>query len=90
LILPFVIVAVALIEWVSWGSVEYGATGAAAGYACETLTGMGNLLKRGKNNPINTADIQSGHEAISKGGKLGIAEYVPPEHAFQLYNDQAD
>jgi hypothetical protein len=62
----------------AYGNYEYGATGAAAGFSDGLLQGMGDLIKMGKNNPINRSDIQSGFDAISNGGKLSTIEYTPP------------
>ena len=62
----------------AYGNFQYGATGAAAKYSCETLTGMGDRLHGGHNNPINTRDIQSGFNAIYSGGTLSIIDYNPP------------
>jgi hypothetical protein len=65
----------------AYGNFTYGATGEAAGYSCKTLTGMGDLLHHGNNNPINTTDITSGYNAISNGGTLNIIDYTPPTPA---------
>ena len=62
----------------AYGNFAYGATGAAAGYSCGLLTGMGDLLHGGKNYPINTNDIISGYNAISNGGTLNVIDYTPP------------
>jgi uncharacterized protein RhaS with RHS repeats len=62
----------------AYGNFEYGATGEAAGYSLNVLTGMGDLLHGGSNNPINTTDITSGFNAVATGGKLGVADYTPP------------
>ncbi|WP_213739143.1 polymorphic toxin type 44 domain-containing protein [Bradyrhizobium sp. dw_411] len=58
----------------AFGNFEYGATGAAAGYSNRTLTGMGDLLHGGTNNPINTQDITSGANAINNGGTLSTID----------------
>jgi len=58
----------------AFGNFEYGATGAAVGYSNGTLTGMGDLLHRGTNNPINTQDILSGANAINSGGTLSMID----------------
>jgi hypothetical protein len=54
----------------AYGNFEYGATGAANGYSSGTLTGMGNALHGGSNNPINTTDINSGFNAVNNGGVI--------------------
>jgi RHS repeat-associated protein len=61
----------------AYGNFAYGATGAAAGYSCNTLTGVADALHRGHNNPINTRDITLGYSAISRGGSLSIIDYTP-------------
>ena len=61
----------------AYGNFEYGATGAAAGFSCSLLQFAANVLHKGKNNPINTADIQTGYNVISNGGTLGIINYTP-------------
>jgi len=38
----------------AFGNFEYGATGAAASFACDRLTGAGDFLHGGQNNQINT------------------------------------
>jgi RHS repeat-associated protein len=58
----------------AFGNFEYGATGEAAGYSCPTLTGVGDALHHGTNNPINTADIISGFNAIANEGVLSVEE----------------
>ena len=60
----------------AYGNFAYGATGIAAGYSAGTLQSVANWLKGGNNNPINTADIQSGIDAIKNGGTLGVQEYL--------------
>ena len=62
----------------AYGNFAYGATGAAAGYSCGLLTGVGDLLHGGTNYPINTNDIISGYNAISSGGTLNVIDYTPP------------
>jgi hypothetical protein len=62
----------------AYGNFAYGATGAAAGYSCGDLTGMGDLLHGGSNNPINTSDIVSGFNAINNGGNLSVIDYNSP------------
>jgi len=49
---------------------ELGATGAAAFIGLPILEAEADRLHGGTNDPINRADIQSGFEAIDKGGKL--------------------
>jgi hypothetical protein len=66
-------------QYDAYGNFEYGATGAAAGYSCGTLTGMGDLLHGGTNYPINTSDIQTGYYAIQTGNKLSTIDYTPPK-----------
>ncbi len=58
----------------AFGNFEYGATGAAAGYSNRTLTGMGDLLHGGTNNPINTQDITNEANAINSGGTLSTID----------------
>jgi len=62
----------------AYGNFQFGATGAAAGFSCQTLTGLGDAVHNGHNNPINTKDIQSGFNAINNGGRLSIMDYLPP------------
>jgi hypothetical protein len=62
----------------AYGNFSYGATGAADGFKCKTLQDEANKLHGGKNNPINTTDIQSGFDAIHNGGTLSTKEYTPP------------
>jgi RHS repeat-associated protein len=49
---------------------EFGATGAAAFFGLPALQAAADYLHGGTNDPVNTADIQSGYEAIAQGGKL--------------------
>jgi len=57
---------------------EYGATGAAVGFSLSLLQNAANATHKGwTNNPINTADINSGYRAISEGGKLCVKDYPP-------------
>jgi RHS repeat-associated protein len=62
----------------AYGNFQFGATGAAAGFSCQTLTGLGDAVHHGHNNPINTTDIQSGFKAIINGSRLSIIDYLPP------------
>lgn len=62
----------------AYGNFKFGATGAAAGFSCQTLTGLGDAVHHGHNNPINTKDIESGFNAINNGGRLSITDYLPP------------
>jgi RHS repeat-associated protein len=54
----------------AFGNFELGATGAAAFFGLPILEAEADRLHGGTNDPINRADIQSGFEAIEKGGKL--------------------
>lgn len=67
-------------QYDAYGNFSYGATGAADGFSLETLQGEADRLHGGKNNPINKTDIQSGFDAIHKGGKLSTKDYTPPAH----------
>jgi hypothetical protein len=58
----------------AFGNFEYGATGSAAGYSSGTLTGMGDVLHGGANDPINTQDILSGANAINNSGTLSTID----------------
>jgi hypothetical protein len=58
----------------AFGNFEYGATGAAAGFAYSTLQTVAELLHWNHNDPINHDDIKSGYDAISKGGTLSIRQ----------------
>jgi RHS repeat-associated protein len=62
----------------AYGNSQFGATGAAAGFSCQTLTGVGDAAHHGHNNPINTNDIESGFNAIRNGGRLSVMDYLPP------------
>jgi hypothetical protein len=53
-----------------FGNFMYGATGAAAGYSRDELQGMGQAIKWGKNDPVNVQDIDTGFDAINRGGQL--------------------
>jgi len=63
----------------AYGNFEYGATGAAYGFSRAEIVGAGEgdarLLHHAPNNPINRADIEAGHDAVSHGGKLQTAPY---------------
>lgn len=54
----------------AFGNFELGATGAAAFFGLPILEIEADRLHGGTNDPINRADIQSGFEAIEKGGRL--------------------
>jgi hypothetical protein len=61
----------------AFGNFEYGATGAGRGMLYSTLQAggaIGHWKQWFHNNPINTADIKSGFDAISSGGKLSVKE----------------
>jgi RHS repeat-associated protein len=68
----------------AFGNFEYGATGAEMGLPLSILQGEANHLSKKKhgipNVPINVADINSGYNAISGGGKLGtkMMQLIPP------------
>jgi RHS repeat-associated protein len=62
----------------AYGNFEFGATGAAAGIALNTLQTVADQLHGGTNSSINTQDIQSGYNAIYAGGTLGTFNYTPP------------
>jgi len=66
--------------WDAFGNFNYGACGEAAGVPHWLLQHEANKGKPGGNNPINTADINSGFDAIAKGGKLStkMESLVPP------------
>jgi len=63
----------------AYGNFEYGATGAANGFTKGQVVAGGDavaLVRHGAhNNPINRADIEAGHDAVSQGGKLQTAPY---------------
>ena len=63
----------------AYGNFEYGATGAAYGFSRAEIVGAGEgdarLRHHAPNNPINRADIEAGHDAVSHGGKLQTAPY---------------
>ncbi len=64
----------------AYGNFEYGATGASAGYPAWLLQGAATAPKTftpGGQNSQNTADIQSGYNAIANGGTLTTVDYVP-------------
>lgn len=61
----------------AYGNFAYGATGATTGYSCSVLTGVGDLLHKGSNNPINTLDISQGFNAINKGEIISIIDFTP-------------
>jgi hypothetical protein len=57
--------------WDAFGNFNFGACGEATGVPRGLLQREANKAHAGgKNNPINTADINSGFDAIAKGGKL--------------------
>jgi hypothetical protein len=64
----------------AFGNFNYGACGEAAGVPRWLLQHEANKGKPGGNNPINTADINSGFDAIEKGGTLStkMENLVPP------------
>jgi RHS repeat-associated protein len=64
----------------AFGNFNYGACGEAAGVPHWLLQHEANKGKPGGNNPINTADINSGFDAIEKGGTLStkMESLVPP------------
>ena len=63
----------------AYGNFEYGATGAAYGFSKSDIVGAGEgdarLRHHAPNNPINRADIEAGHDAVSHGGKLQTVPY---------------
>jgi RHS repeat-associated protein len=65
-------------QYDAYGNFSYGATGAADGFTCKTLQDEGDKLHGGKNNPVNKTDINSGFDAVNKGGKLSTKDYTPP------------
>jgi len=63
----------------AYGNFEYGATGQASGQFIDgTMTGMGDVLHLGTNNPINTQDIQSGVNAVANGGTVTVVQVHYP------------
>jgi RHS repeat-associated protein len=60
------------------GNFLFGAAGAEHGSSCETMTWIGDEGHGGKNNPINTADIQSGFQALFSGGQLSVMDTTSP------------
>lgn len=71
----------------AYGNFEYGAAGAAYGFPKAEIIAAGEgaaLFQHGElNNPINRADIEAGHDAVSQGGKLQTVPYKwsPQVHA---------
>jgi RHS repeat-associated protein len=63
----------------AYGNFEYGATGEAAGFSIGLLQFAANAFHGGTNNPINTADIQSGFSAIAGGSELCVTNYTPSQ-----------
>jgi len=63
----------------AYGNFEYGATGAANGLTKGQVVAGGDaealVRHRAHNNPINRADIEAGHDAVSHGGKLQTVPY---------------
>jgi hypothetical protein len=58
----------------AFGNFEFGATGAAAGIGCSTLTRAATAVHFGNQSPINTHDIQTGFNAVAAGGKVGVLD----------------
>jgi hypothetical protein len=63
----------------AYGNFEYGATGAAYGFTKGQVVAGGDaaalVQHHALNNPINRADIEAGHDAVSQGGKLQTVPY---------------
>jgi len=57
------------------GNFLFGAAGAKHGSSCETMTTIGDMAHTGgRNDPINTRDIQSGFNALTAGGTLSVVD----------------
>ncbi|MGH7980532.1 MAG: hypothetical protein ACREE6_14240 [Limisphaerales bacterium] len=66
--------------WDAYGNFNYGACCYAAGVSHWLMQKIANH-KPGGNNPINTRDIDSGYNAIKRGGKLSVQKHnlvAPP------------
>ena len=58
----------------AYGNFEYGATGRAVGLSSALLQGVAEHLHKNGQSPQNVIDIQSGYDAIDRGGKLSTVD----------------
>jgi hypothetical protein len=64
------------------GNFLFGATGAKHGSSCSEMTWFGDKAHAsGVNDPINTFDIQSGFNALARGGVLSVVDTESPGFA---------
>ncbi len=62
------------VKFDAFGNFAYGVSGRKAGFTGKQLQNAAQLIKLGKNHPVNVVDIQSGINAHDKGARFDVVD----------------